>query len=177
MGLLLFALLLYGIWFRPQVRKIQDLKRDLRTLEIQRKDVEALGDISQLKQSAVNLEEKVKQKRFRRNEIPRILEILKEHLSKHRLETISLNPELKETLSTFVLAPGVTYETLPLRLHLKGDYAAVGECLGSLSGLPFLSTIEFLQLESPDATHPRVEAQFTLLVYLEEEKETGGKED
>ena len=172
-GFLLFFLLLYGFWFRPNLRSVQKLHRELHALRIQIRDAQLLDNVSRIQKEIAEIERDFGGRLFRRNEIPRALELLKNHISQYRLEILSLRPELREELSSFVLSPDFALDTLPVRLRLKGDYVDTGRFLGSLQGLPFLTTVELLQMESPETLYPKIETQVTLSLYLERQEGTG----
>ncbi|MCH7761550.1 type 4a pilus biogenesis protein PilO [candidate division TA06 bacterium] len=172
-GFLLVFLFLYGVWYRPQIRTNQKLRRELYDLKVRRKDAEMLKDVSTFKDEIERIEGSVEKKLFKRNEIPRALESLKGQIEKAHLEAISLKPELREKLASVTLAPDFSVEVLPVELHLKGHYAAAGEFLGSLRALPFLTRVDRLQMESPSEIYPRIDLHLTLSLYLEEEGGVG----
>lgn len=170
MGALFFLLLLYGFWFRPRLRLIQGLSRELQTLRIQIRDAQLLENVSRIQNEISEIEKTYGGRFFKRNEIPRALEFLKDYLTKYRLDILFLKPELKEDLSPFVLGPTLFLDTIPVRLRLKGDYVDTGRFLGSLKELPFLTTVELLQMGSPQTVYPKVETQLTLFLYLERQE-------
>ena len=171
-GFLFFFLLLYGLWLRPNLRVLQGLYRELQTLRIQIRDAQSLTNVSRIQKEITEIERSFGGRLFKRNEVPRTLELLKDHITQYRLDILTLKPELKETLSLFVLSPDLSLETIPIHLRFKGDYVDTGRFLGSLKGLPFLMTLDTLHMGSPQTIYPKVETEITLSLYLERQEGT-----
>ncbi|MFH1857612.1 MAG: type 4a pilus biogenesis protein PilO [Candidatus Omnitrophota bacterium] len=172
-SLTLFFLFLYGFWFRPNLRKVQEFRRELYALQVQISDVEALGEVSQVKREAETLlhREKIFRGRlFKRNEIPRTLEQLRNTAEKHRLDLLALKPELRPDLAPYDLTPALALDTLPVRLQVTGHYTNMGQFLGSLRNFPYLMSVEEVRMESLRAIYPKVEMRLVIMFYLEQEE-------
>jgi hypothetical protein len=169
------ALLAARYLYLPVIGTIIERQSSLNDLEVK------VGDASVLSEALPKHEASLAQAetRFRALEgrvgqgqsVARVLEGLGKWAKDHRIDVVSVQPGVSESVEASPLVaagPALTLRTVPIALRLRGRYRQLGEFLGKLPSAPFVSAVRRCAIHQPSPESPQLEADVVLAVYFQE---------
>jgi Tfp pilus assembly protein PilO len=172
-GASVVVLLVARFVYLPAIGLLNDRRTTLKELRVKIADAQLL--ISQLPAEQAALAQA--QERYRHVEnwigsgdsLARILEALSAQAKRHRLEVAVVQPPTEEQGSVLIpLGADQKLRQVPLKVTLKGRYWQIGDFLGELTSVPFLSSVQSFTMTRPDPTSARLQADLDLAVYLDQ---------
>jgi len=169
---LLLALAWYLYWYQPAQLKIQELREEIRTLEVERrKGLAAKRRLPKLREEIANLEKEIEAFLAALPEEEKFYEVL-DLLSKNAKETgVVLNSLSRSPSRSEIAQVG----SIDVSMNLEGQFANLYAYLKRLENLKRYSSIDGVNLSATQTAtpDPRLGASLTVRFYVYQGKKGG----